>query len=83
MITARVPSLPINRRVRSYPAELFRALDPVRTIVPSASTAVRFSTFSLILPYRTAVEPLIESECREAIIIRIDNKIYIDKCFDK
>jgi hypothetical protein len=37
----------------------YLARDPVVMTVPSASTAVRFSTFSLMLPYRTAVEPLI------------------------
>lgn len=58
VITARVPSLPMRRRVRSYPAELFLALEPVTMTVPSESTAVRLSTFSLILPYRTAVDPL-------------------------
>jgi len=42
----------------TVPAEDFLALDPVFMIDPSLSTAVRFSTFSRIDPYRTAVDPL-------------------------
>lgn len=36
----------------------YLALEPVLTIVPSLNTAVKLSTFSLMLPYRTAVDPL-------------------------
>ena len=48
----------INNKVYSIPAEDFLALDPVLMIDPSLNTAVRFSTFSRIEPYRTAVDPL-------------------------
>ena len=43
-----------------YSTELnsYLALEPVLTIVPSLNTAVKLSTFSLMLPYRTAVDPL-------------------------
>ena len=50
VMTASVPSDPTSRRVKSYPAALLRARDPVRTTVPSCSTAVRLSTFSRIVP---------------------------------
>mmetsp|Transcript_20776 Transcript_20776/g.53584 ORF Transcript_20776/g.53584 Transcript_20776/m.53584 type:complete len:205 (+) Transcript_20776:2041-2655(+) len=53
-----VPSAPTKIEVRSYPAELFFALCPVLTIVPSASTAVSDITFSRITPYLTAFGPL-------------------------
>ena len=58
VIIAKVPSEPINKRVISYPAEDFLALDPVLITVPSGSTAVRLSTFSRMEPYLTAVDPL-------------------------
>eukprot|EP00967_Tisochrysis_lutea_P018763 scaffold21262_cov30-Tisochrysis_lutea.AAC.2 len=57
VMTARVPSDPISSRVKSYPAELLRARPPVRITSPEASTAVRPSTFSRMVPYRTAEVP--------------------------
>ncbi len=44
VITASVPSLPTRRWVRSYPATPFQLRWPVRTTVPSASTACSAST---------------------------------------
>jgi len=46
----RVPSEPTRRRVRSYPADDFRARPPVRMIEPSAITASTAMTFSRIVP---------------------------------
>jgi hypothetical protein len=50
VITPSVPSEPTKSRVRSYPDADFRARVPVRMIRPSASTTVRPSTFSRMVP---------------------------------
>ncbi len=49
-MTPSVPSLPTSSRVRSYPALLFFARVPVRTISPLARTTSSASTFSRIVP---------------------------------
>ena len=49
-ITPSVPSEPTKSRVRSYPAADLRARRAVRITRPSASTTVRASTFSRIVP---------------------------------
>src|SRR5215218_4929162 len=56
--TPKVPSEPTKRLVRSYPAEDFIAIPPVRITVPSASTTSSPKTWSRITPYRTAFVPL-------------------------
>jgi len=56
----RVPSLPMNNFVKSGPAEDFLALERVLMTSPLASTIVRLSTFSRIVPYLTAEEYLQE-----------------------
>ena len=57
VITPRVPSLPRNSFVTSYPADDFLAREPVSRTVPSARTAVSPSTLSRIVPYLTDVVP--------------------------
>ena len=57
----RVPSAPTNRRVISYPADVFLALifiPAVSKTVPFARTTSRFRVFSFIVPYLTALVPL-------------------------
>mmetsp|Transcript_2923 Transcript_2923/g.8961 ORF Transcript_2923/g.8961 Transcript_2923/m.8961 type:complete len:299 (-) Transcript_2923:287-1183(-) len=55
--TPRVPSEPMNRCVRSYPAELFLLLWRVFTISPFAKTTFKLRTFSRMLPCSTALVP--------------------------
>ena len=50
VMTPSVPSDPTKRRVRSYPADDLRARPPVRMTRPSASTTVKPSTTSRIVP---------------------------------
>jgi hypothetical protein len=45
-----VPSEPTISRVRSYPAELFRARAPVTSTSPDGITAFSASTLSFIVP---------------------------------
>ena len=54
VITAKVPSDPINKCVRLYPVEFFNTFAPVRIIFPSAITASRLNTYSRVTPYFTA-----------------------------
>ena len=57
VIMPNVPSEPTSSRVKSYPAAVFFAREPVRIIRPSAITASSASTLSFIVPYLTAFVP--------------------------
>ena len=57
MIIPRVPSEPINKFVKLYPAEVFFVLAPVLMISPLGRTTVRPEITVLIVPYFTAIVP--------------------------
>ena len=64
-----VPSEPINRFVKLYPADVFLVLLPVLIISPLGKTTVRPEITVFIVPYFTAIVP--EAEV-EAILIQED-----------
>ena len=57
VIIPSVPSEPINKFVRLYPAEVFFVLAPVLIISPFGRTTVRPEITVLIVPYLTAIVP--------------------------
>src|SRR5690606_5021941 len=54
----RVPSEPVKREFKLYPAEVFRGRFLVLMIDPSGRTTVKLTTQSFIVPYRVALVPL-------------------------
>ena len=57
VIIPRVPSEPINKFVKLYPADDFFALAPVFIISPFGKTTVKPEMIVLIVPYFTAIVP--------------------------
>jgi hypothetical protein len=53
----RVPSLPTNNWVKSYPVALFRTRRRVRISLPSGVTTWSDTTFSAVVPYMTVESP--------------------------
>ena len=57
VIIPSVPSDPINKFVKLYPAEVFLALPPVLIISPFGNTTVNPVITDFIVPYLTAIVP--------------------------
>ena len=57
VIIPKVPSDPINKLVKLYPAEVFLVLAPVLIISPLGKTTVKPEITVLIVPYLTAIVP--------------------------
>ena len=53
----RVPSDPINKFVKLYPAEVFFVLPPVVMISPFGKTTVKPEITDFMVPYFTAIVP--------------------------
>ena len=62
VITPSVPSEPMNKFVKLYPAEVFFVLLPVFIISPFGRTTVNPVITVFIVPYLTAIVPEAEVE---------------------
>ena len=67
MIIPSVPSDPINKFVKLYPAEVFFVLLPVFIISPLERTTVRPVITVFMVPYFTAIVPEAEVEAMPPI----------------